>query len=114
MRINARALFGGPVPWTCAQCANKTQPNTFKRAFGSAREVKIIQKKRPVKAVYLAAASVAGAGAGALAFSDNIKHGYEAAERSGRVVSCLAVNMNEYARWPKIRDIKLTILPATE
>jgi aarF domain-containing kinase len=97
MRINPRALFGGPVPWTCAQCANKTPPSAFKRAFGGAREVKVIHKKKPVRAVYLAAAGVAGAGAGALAFSDNIKHGYEAAERSGRVVSCLAVNMNEYA-----------------
>ena len=96
MRINPRALFGGSVPWTCSHCAFKTRPDAFKRAFGSAREIKIVRKRRPVKAVYLAAASAAGAGAGALAFSDNIKHGYEAAERSGRVVSCLAVNMNEY------------------
>lgn len=98
MRINPRALFGGPVSWRCTQCTSKTRPDTFKRAFGTAREVKITRKKRPVKAVYLAAASAAGAGAGALAFSDNIKHGYEAAERSGRVISCLAVNVNEYVR----------------
>jgi hypothetical protein len=66
MRINPRALFGGPVPWTCAQCANKTPPSAFKRAFGGAREVKVIHKKKPVRAVYLAAAGVAGAGAGAV------------------------------------------------
>lgn len=67
-----------------------------------------MRKKRPVKAVYLAAAGAAGAGAGALAFSDNIKHGYEAAERSGRVVSCLAVNMNECVLLPNYADIQLT------
>jgi aarF domain-containing kinase len=97
MRINPRALFGGPVPWTCSQCSTKTRPNTAKRAFGSAREVKIIRNRKPVKRVYLAAASAAGAGVGALVFSDNIKHGYEAAERSGRVLGCLAVNINECA-----------------
>lgn len=97
MRVNPRALFGGPKPWTCSRCSTKTGADTAKRAFGSVREVKITRNRKPVKKVYLAAASAAGAGAGALAFSDNIKHGYEAAERSGRVLGCLAVNINEYA-----------------
>jgi aarF domain-containing kinase len=97
MRINPRALFGGPVPWTCSQCSSKTRPKTAKCAFGSVREVNITRNRKPVKRVYLAVASAAGAGVGALAFSDNIKHGYEAAERSGRVLGCLAVNINEYA-----------------
>ena len=95
MRVNARALFGGSIPWTCAQCATKTQPKTAKRAFNSTRDIKIIRRRKPVKSIYLAAASTVGAGAGALAFSDHIKHGYEAAERSGRVLGCLAVNINE-------------------
>lgn len=107
MRIDSRALFGGAVRWTCAHCTNKTRSSAFKRAFNSAREVKITHNRKPIKAAYLAAASVAGAGAGALAFSDNIKHGYEAAERSGRVVSCLAVNMNEYVCCLNIWGIEL-------
>lgn len=34
-------------------------------------------------------------GAGAFAFSDDVKHGYAAVERTGRVMSTLAVCMNE-------------------
>ena len=34
-------------------------------------------------------------GAAAFAFSDDVKHGYAAAARTGRVVSTLAVCMNE-------------------
>lgn len=46
--------------------------------------------------VTYAAAGVGTVGAGALFFTDEIKHGYAAAERTGRVVSTLAVCINEY------------------
>lgn len=43
--------------------------------------------------VYLIALGVLGAGA--VAYSDQIKHGYQAARRSGRVVGTLALCINE-------------------
>lgn len=33
---------------------------------------------------------------GAIAFTDDIKHGYKAVERAGRVLGTLAVCINEY------------------
>ncbi|KAK6950768.1 hypothetical protein Daesc_007293 [Daldinia eschscholtzii] len=44
----------------------------------------------------LAAAGTAAAGAGVLAFTDDIKAGYDATERSGRVATALALCINEY------------------
>ncbi|KAI9811650.1 MAG: hypothetical protein M1827_005399 [Pycnora praestabilis] len=35
-------------------------------------------------------------GAGTLAFSDDVNHGYAAAQRTGRVISALTVNINEW------------------
>lgn len=44
----------------------------------------------------LLAAATGTLGIGALAFTDDIKHSYKAAERTGRVVSTLAVCINDY------------------
>jgi aarF domain-containing kinase len=46
--------------------------------------------------VILAATTGGALGAAAVTFADDVKHGYEAAERTGRVVSTLFVNINEY------------------
>lgn len=43
----------------------------------------------------LMAAAGAGIGASTLAFTDDIRHSYETVERTGRVVSTLAVSINE-------------------
>lgn len=48
----------------------------------------------------LLAATGGALGAGAFAFTDDVKHGYAAAERTGRVVSTLAVCMNEWVMMP--------------
>jgi len=45
--------------------------------------------------VLIAAAATGGIGATALAFGDDVKHAYEAMERTGRVISTLAVCINE-------------------
>jgi aarF domain-containing kinase len=42
------------------------------------------------------AAAAGSAGLGALAFTDDLKHGYKAMERTGRVMGTLAVCINEY------------------
>ncbi|CCF35600.1 ABC1 family protein [Colletotrichum higginsianum] len=46
--------------------------------------------------VLLLASGGGAAAASALAFTDDIKHGYEAAERAGRVAAALAVCINDY------------------
>jgi aarF domain-containing kinase len=48
------------------------------------------------KSVVLAAAAGSGLAVGGLAFTDDIKHGYKAAERTGRVAGALIANINEY------------------
>jgi hypothetical protein len=45
----------------------------------------------------LFASTGAAAGVGVLAFTDNIKSGYDAVERSGRVLLGLGLCINEYA-----------------
>jgi aarF domain-containing kinase len=40
--------------------------------------------------------------AGVLAFGDQIKYSYDAAERTGRVASGLAICINEYESLPKL------------
>ena len=42
------------------------------------------------------AAAAGSTGLGALAFTDEFKHGYKALERTGRVMGTLAVCINEY------------------
>lgn len=53
--------------------------------------------RRPRRALLFASTSAAVGGVTALAFIDDIKGAYEAAERSGRVVAGLAICINEYA-----------------
>ena len=43
----------------------------------------------------LAAAATGGLGATALAFGDDVRHAYEATERTGRVITTLAICINE-------------------
>lgn len=55
---------------------------------------------RKGRRVLLLASGGGAAAASALAFTDDIKHGYEAAERAGRVAAALAVCINEYGNLP--------------
>lgn len=50
----------------------------------------------PRTALLYASAGTAAVAGTALAFTDDIKSGYEAAERTGRVVITLAICINEY------------------
>ena len=52
---------------------------------------------RPRRAVYWAAAG-GSVGGTLLFFGDDIKHGWRAAERTGRVISALTVNIKEYVQ----------------
>lgn len=111
MRPNPAAplLSRGRATWTCSRCKN-AKPTLFdstSRTLSSraARPVRIL---RPRKAVYWAAAG-GSLGGSLLFFGDDIKHGWRAAERTGRVVTTLAVNINEYAKKDRLlRSHELT------
>lgn len=94
MRLHSGGFAFGRATWTCAQCKNSRTPaSKIRRAYSSyGRPVKVV---RPRQAVYWAAAGGA-LGGSLLFFTDDIKHGWHAAARTGRVVSTLAVNINEY------------------
>ncbi|KIX08141.1 uncharacterized protein Z518_02797 [Rhinocladiella mackenziei CBS 650.93] len=90
MRLNSGALFRSRATRTCARCKG-TQ--SARRGYSvSRRSVRVI---RPRKAVYWAAAG-GSVGGTLLFFGDDIRHGWQAAERTGRVVSTLAVCINDY------------------
>lgn len=97
--------------WTCSNCrtqvvktapalpttANATRSAARQYATNASRNSKQIPKPpRKRRGVILTAAATAGVGTGALAFTDDIKHGYEATERAGRVAAALGICINEY------------------
>ena len=88
------ASFAREIPWTCSSCLRQRRPVTPRLANYVTRARKPRQSRGKRSAAVLAAAGGA-LGAGVLAFSDDVKHIYAAAERSGRVVSTLAVCINE-------------------
>lgn len=95
-----------PRQWTCTTCKSQLPrlvepatplgaPRRFATATG--RNGSSQQQRRPRRALLLASTSAAVGGVTALAFIDDIKGAYDAAGRSGRVVSGLAICINEYA-----------------
>jgi aarF domain-containing kinase len=92
--ISALGIGRVATPWTCRRCALQARGGeTLKQIKGYATRVKRPRPQR--KARVLLAATGGAMGAGALAFTDDLKHAYKAAERSGRVASTLFVCINE-------------------
>lgn len=86
--------------WTCSRCLLQSQTA---RASRQVRELASRnysygqgQARPKRKGRVLMAAAGAGIGASTLAFTDDIRHSYETVERTGRVVSTLAVSINDY------------------
>lgn len=111
LSVFARRL--GPRQWTCTTCKSQllrlirpTAPFGAPRRFATAtgKNGSSQQQRRPRRALLFASTSAAVGGVTALAFFDDIKGAYEAAERSGRVVAGLAICINEYATTPWIRQ----------
>ncbi|KAK0760204.1 hypothetical protein N5P37_007284 [Trichoderma harzianum] len=91
--------------WTCSTCrvqlARTKPPRQFiARRFvsgqSSSSHANGGAKSGPNARLILFASTGAAAGTAALAFTDEIKNSYEAAERTGRVVAALAVCINDY------------------
>lgn len=106
--INALSRFATPnsARWTCSSCRNQLLPRvspasrSYNRQYSSGSGYSAGGNKRNprdgrTKASLWAATATGTAGVGALAFTDDIKHGYEATERAGRVASTLAICINE-------------------
>ncbi|KXH50409.1 ABC1 family protein [Colletotrichum simmondsii] len=104
-------------PWTCSNCrggllaqqssrAQQQQQQRFSntaRGFSSTTTKAAINRATPKTGggkkggrVWLLASGGGAATAGVLALGDDIKHGYDAAERAGRVAAALAVCINDY------------------
>ncbi|KAK2038301.1 ABC1 family protein [Colletotrichum somersetense] len=104
-------------PWTCSECRagpvaqQSSRPSAHQQRLGSkaARGFSSTSTKASVARaapkngggrkggrVWLLASGGGAAAASALAFTDDIKHGYEAAGRAGRVAAALAVCINDY------------------
>ncbi|RBR12520.1 hypothetical protein FVER53590_02654 [Fusarium verticillioides] len=89
--------------WTCSTCRSqlvRSKPlgGLSARGFASRRGSRKSNghKSGPKRPLLYASAGVGTVGATALAFTDDIKSSYEAAERTGRVAVALAVCINDY------------------
>jgi aarF domain-containing kinase len=84
-------------PWTCTRCLHQAQGGlrTLKQVKEYSTRTNKIPRPRRRGRVLLAATGGA-LGLGAISFTDDVKHAYEAVERTGRVVSTLALCINEY------------------
>jgi aarF domain-containing kinase len=98
--VHGATLIGGA--WTCRQCLLQLRGSKIgnqarryagrSNAYGNGRWKSANPKRR--RRVLIAAAG-GTLGATAVALTDDVKHAYEAVERTGRVVSTLAVCINE-------------------
>ena len=92
------ALRSQAVSWTCRRCLRHRRGASFEAAKNTVRP----NRRRygnngnnGGRSAVLLTATGGAVGAGALAFTDDVKHGYTAVQRSGRVLSTLALCINE-------------------
>ncbi|KAH9906948.1 ABC1-domain-containing protein [Xylariomycetidae sp. FL2044] len=104
--------FASGPSWTCSSCRTqilarvKVSQRSFPRhyATGQPGYSRRIPKSSRQRGIILTATASAATGAGVLAFADDIKHGYEATERAGRVATTLAICINDYRTSLNQRD----------
>ncbi|KAK8049974.1 hypothetical protein PG994_011704 [Apiospora phragmitis] len=114
--INALSRLANPNTgrWTCSSCRNQLllrfspAPRSYSIHYSSGYSsggTRRNSRTGRAKGTLWAATTATGAvGVGALAFTDDIKHGYEATERAGRVASALFICINDYRTTLKKRD----------
>lgn len=104
MRLNNFSLYGRQLkapsqsqPWICSDCVSSPIRAEARRGYSRLRQAKAARLggSRQVNKIFLAVATVGIAGSAYL-LRDDIRHWYIAAQRSGRVVSTLYVNIQEY------------------
>jgi aarF domain-containing kinase len=94
--FNFATTFGQFNPWTCRRCLQHARGGStvLRQAKQYSTTATEIPKSKTRGRVILAATG-ATLGVGAITFTDDLKHAYQSAERSGRVLSTLAVCINE-------------------
>ncbi|KAI1093123.1 ABC1-domain-containing protein [Rostrohypoxylon terebratum] len=111
LSINSLGRLATNRSWTCANCRTQLMTNakTTQRplarqyATGSSGYSKR-QRPRRKRLAVLTASTTAATGVGVLAFTDDIKYGYDATERTGRVAAALAICINDYRTTLNKRD----------
>ncbi|KAI0811344.1 ABC1-domain-containing protein [Xylaria sp. FL0064] len=92
------------TPWTCINCRTqlirhgrlqRPSSRSYSYSTGSSGSYRRGPRIR-ARAVVLAATATGAGSAGVLAFTDDIKYGYEVTERTGRVAATLALCINDY------------------
>ncbi|KAG9243998.1 ABC1 family protein-like protein [Calycina marina] len=101
MKAFSFATFAKPSLWTCSSYIRQSSTplrairNTArKRGYGT--RSRIFRPKSKGKIIVAAMGAAVSVGTLAVGFGDDVRHAYEAAERSGRVASTLFVNINDY------------------
>ncbi|MCJ1308440.1 hypothetical protein MMC25_002093 [Agyrium rufum] len=91
------------APWTCRRCIQHKHRGFSREYSQSAR---LLQKPRIRRDRRVIASSVAGGtlGLGSFYFADDIKHAYQATERSGRVLTALLACVNDYRATLKLEE----------
>ncbi|KAI1747792.1 ABC1-domain-containing protein [Xylaria castorea] len=90
------------TPWTCTSCRTQLlrhtkiqRPSSQRYSTGPSGSSRRGPRTR-ARAVVLTATATGATGAGVLAFTDDIKYGYDITERTGRVATTLALCINDY------------------
>ncbi|KAI1194696.1 ABC1-domain-containing protein [Nemania serpens] len=89
-------------PWTCTNCRTqllrhaKFQRQASHRFSTGPSGSSGRGPKTRARTVVLTATATGATGVGALAFTDDIKYGYDVVERTGRVAAALAICINDY------------------
>jgi aarF domain-containing kinase len=94
--LNFATTFGKSNLWTCRNCLHYARAGS--RVIRQAKQYStstIEIPKSKTRGRVILATTGAALGVGAIAFTDDLKHAYHSAERSGRVLSTLAVCINE-------------------
>ncbi|KAI1341359.1 ABC1-domain-containing protein [Xylariaceae sp. FL0016] len=111
LSINTLGRFANNLSWTCNSCrsqlATRAKPiyRSYPRHFSSGPQGSSKQLPKPrARTVVLTATATGAGGVGLLALGDDIKYGYEATERTGRVVTTLGVCINDYRTSLNQRD----------
>ncbi|KAJ3577573.1 hypothetical protein NPX13_g2998 [Xylaria arbuscula] len=89
------------IPWTCSSCRTQFLRHTRfhrppSRPFSTRPSDHSKRGPRTRARIILTASATGAAGAGVLAFTDDIKYGYDVTERTGRVAGALALCINDY------------------
>ncbi|KAL9097325.1 MAG: hypothetical protein Q9165_000752 [Trypethelium subeluteriae] len=93
-------LIWGNAPWTCRRCLLQRQfrnfPNRQRGLTTGPNTLRSAPKRRRLLLAASGGAAAAATGAGLLSIGDDAKHYYTAAERTGRVITTLAICINDY------------------